>query len=141
MISYHTWQAHFASDPSVIGASFIINTLPYTIVGVAPARFYGDTLRSDPPDFWLPLASDPDRWLFASGPEWLYLIGRVAPGATAAAVQAKLTVELQQWLWSTGYSEATPEQRNGHFDYALVLTCDWTGATRLSRPWRKRRLP
>jgi len=117
VISYHTWQTHFASDPSVIGASFVINTLPYTIVGVAPAQFYGDTLRSDPPDFWLPLATEPDRWLFANGPEWLYLIGRLGPGATPAEVQAKLTVELQQWLWSTGYSEATPEQRN---DQALV---------------------
>src|SRR4029077_11661405 len=117
VISYHTWQTHFASDPSVIGASFVIDTLPYTIVGVAPARFYGDTLRSDPPDFWLPLATDPDRWLFATGPEWLYLIGRLRPGAATAEVQARLTVELQQWLWSTGYSEAAPEQRN---DQALV---------------------
>jgi macrolide transport system ATP-binding/permease protein len=117
VISYHTWQTRFASDPSVIGASFVINTLPYTIVGVAPARFYGDTLRSDPPDFCLPLATDPDRWLFAAGPEWLYLIGRLGPGARPAEVQAKVTVELQQWLWSTAYSEATPEQRN---DQALV---------------------
>ena len=117
VISYHTWQTRFGSDPSVIGASFIINTVPYTIVGVAPQRFYGDTLRSDPPDFWLPLATDPDRWLFAAEPEWLYLIGRLGPEATSAAVQAKLTVELQQWLWSTGYSEATPDQRN---DQALV---------------------
>jgi len=117
VISYHTWQTRFASDPSVIGASLVINTLPFTVVGVAPARFYGDTLRSDPPDFWLPLATDPDRWLFATGPEWLYLIGRLRPGTTAAEVQARLTVELQQWLWSTGFSEATPEQRN---DQALV---------------------
>ena len=117
VISYHTWQTRFASDPSVIGASLVINTLPFTVVGVAPARFYGDTLRSDPPDFWLPLATDPDRWLFATGPEWLYLIGRLRPGTTTAEVQARLTVELQQWLWSTGFSEATPEQRN---DQALV---------------------
>ena len=117
VISYHTWQTRFASDPSVIGASLVINTLPFTVVGVAPARFYGDTLRSDPPDFWLPLATDPDRWLFATGPEWLYLIGRLRAGATTAEVQARLTVELQQWLWSTGFSEATPEQRN---DQALV---------------------
>jgi predicted permease len=117
VISYHTWQTRFGADPSVIGATFIINTVPYAIVGVAPPRFYGDTLRSDPPDFWLPLATDPDRWLFAAGPEWLYLIGRFGPEATSAAVQAKLTVELQQWLWSTEYSEATPEQRN---DQALV---------------------
>jgi predicted permease len=117
VISYHTWQTRFGSDPSVIGAPFIINTIPYTIVGIAPPRFYGDTLRSDPPDFWLPLAKEPDRWLFGTGPEWLYLIGRLRPGASPTKIQAKLTVELQQWLWSTGYSDATPAQRN---DKALV---------------------
>jgi predicted permease len=112
VMSYHTWQAHFGSDPSVVGAAFTINTLPYTIVGIAPPRFYGDTLRSDPPDFWLPLAADPDRWLFDPGPEWLYLIGRLEPNAGPNPVQAKLTGELQQWLWSSGYSEATPEERS-----------------------------
>src|SRR5436189_1511864 len=61
VMSYHTWQTRFGSDPSVIGSSFAINTVAYTIVGIAPQRFYGDTLRSDPPDFWLPLATHPDR--------------------------------------------------------------------------------
>ena len=117
VMSYHTWQTRFGSDPAVIGAAFTINTVPYTIVGIAPPRFYGDTLRSDPPDFWLPLADNPDRWLFDNGPEWLYLIGRLEPQAAPARVQAKLTGELQQWLWSTGYSEAMPEERN---DNALV---------------------
>jgi predicted permease len=117
VMSYHTWQAHFGSDPSVIGAAFTINTVAYVIAGVAPPEFYGDTLRSDPPDFWLPLAASPDRWLFGPEPEWLYLIGRLRPDASPKQVQAKLTGELQQWLRSTGYAEATPEQRN---DKALV---------------------
>ena len=98
VMSYHTWQTRFGSDPSVIGAAFTINTVPYTIVGVAPPRFYGDTLRSDPPDFWLPLAAHPDRWLFDPGPEWLYLIGRLRPDARPQQVQARLNVELQEWL-------------------------------------------
>src|SRR5213082_2003463 len=29
VISYHTWQTRFGADPSVIGATFIINTVPY----------------------------------------------------------------------------------------------------------------
>src|SRR6266446_5640040 len=51
VMSYHTWQTRFGGEPSVIGAAFTINTVAYTAVGVAPPRFYGDTLRSDPPDF------------------------------------------------------------------------------------------
>ena len=69
-----------------IGAAFTINTVPYTVVGVAPPGFYGDTLRSDPPDFWLPLAGNPDRWLFSAGPEWLYLMGRLKTGFASEQV-------------------------------------------------------
>src|SRR5437879_4645744 len=108
VMSYHTWQAHFGSDPSVIGSSFAINTVAYTIVGIAPQRFYGDTLRSDPPDFWLPLATHPDRWLFDAGPEWLYLIGRLEAEAAPTDVQARLTVELQELLGS--HLEVIPER-------------------------------
>ena len=108
VISHHTWQTRFGSDPSVIGGSFTINTVPYTIVGIAPPRFYGDTLRSDPPDFWLPLGADPDRWLFDAGPEWLYLIGRLAPNTPPDQVQARLNFELQAWLGS--HREVIPER-------------------------------
>ena len=108
VMSYHTWQTHFGCDPSVIGAAFTINTVAYTVVGVAPPRFYGDTLRSDPPDFWLPLSADSDRWLFSPQPEWLYLIGRLRPDFASEQAQARLTVELQEWLGS--HREVIPER-------------------------------
>jgi macrolide transport system ATP-binding/permease protein len=100
VMNYHTWQQHFGLDRSVIGSTFNINGAPCTIVGVTPPGFYGDTLRSDPPDFWLPLAANPDRWLFGPEPEWLYLIGRLRPEVASEQVQARLTLELQQWLGS-----------------------------------------
>jgi hypothetical protein len=111
VMSYHAWQQHFGLDPSVIGSTFDINGSPYTITGVTPPRFYGDRLRSDPPDFWLPLAADPDRWLFSAEPEWLYLIGRLRPDVAPERVQARLTVELQQWLNSR--PEVIPERDRG----------------------------
>jgi predicted permease len=122
VMNYHTWQRQFGSDPSVIGTTFNIDTVPYTVVGVAPPAFYGDTLRSDPSDFWLPLATEPllDRQntrLHRAELEWLYLIGRLKDNAGVLPAQSHLTAELQQWLWSRGYAEATPEQRN---DGALV---------------------
>ena len=99
VMGYHTWQRRFGSDPSVIGSTVNINGVACTIVGVTPEGFYGDTLRSDPPDFWLPLAGDPEQWrLPNAGTEFLYAIGRLKPGFTPDSVQAGLTVELQQWL-------------------------------------------
>jgi predicted permease len=105
MVSYHTWLQHFALDPSVIGGSFVINQVPFTIVGVTPPNFFGETLRPDPPDFFLPIATeqtlsvkaglDP---LVTSTLQWLYIIGRIKPGANPAVIQSETTVELQQWL-------------------------------------------
>jgi len=117
VMNYHTWQTHFGGDPSVIGSTFIINSLAHTVVGVAPPGFYGDTLRSDPPDIWLPLATEPaldaqNSILNRADFEWLYLIGRLKPADEAAAVQSRLTVELQQWLWQRGWDSVTPQQRN-----------------------------
>jgi predicted permease len=117
VMNYHTWETHFGGDPSVIGSTFTINTLAYTLVGVAPPGFYGDTLRSDPPDFWLPLATEPaldpqSSILNRADFEWLYLIGRLKPGDEATAAQSRLTVELQRWLWQKGWDSATPQQRN-----------------------------
>ena len=59
VMSYRVWHLHYGGDLSVIGATFTFNGLPATIVGVAPPEFYGDTLKSDPPDFWVPLAMEP----------------------------------------------------------------------------------
>jgi len=103
VMSYRTWQQHFGLDPSVVGASFTLNQIPYTVVGIAPRGFIGDRLRADPPDFWLPLATEPalertNSLLNQPGLHWLYAIGRLKPGARPGSVQSKLTVELQQWL-------------------------------------------
>ncbi|HEX4379035.1 MAG TPA: ABC transporter permease [Candidatus Acidoferrum sp.] len=101
VISYRAWQQRFALNPAVIGSTVDINGEPFTIAGVTAPQFYGDTLRSDPPDFWLPLVAEPEKWRLESPKaEWLYVIGRVKPEFAPAAVQAQLNVELQQWLSS-----------------------------------------
>jgi len=46
-------------DPSVIGSVFNLSDKPFTVVGITPPGFFGDTLRA-PPDFFLPLATEGD---------------------------------------------------------------------------------
>ncbi len=102
-MSYRTWQQDYGLDPAVIGATFTINTMPYAIAGIAPPGFFGDQVRPDPPDFWLPLATEPalngqNSILNHADLYWLYIIGRLKPGANPSSVQSEATVELRRWL-------------------------------------------
>src|SRR5258707_15568856 len=109
VMNYHTWQQRFGLDRSVIGSTLNINGVPCAIAGVTPPGFYGDTLRSDPPDFWLPLTADPEKWRLPNAAvEWLYLVGRLKSGSAPEPVEARLTVELQEWLSS--HREVSPDR-------------------------------
>ena len=59
VLSHHAWQTIYGSDPSVVGASFSIEGHAATVIGVAPPGFFGETLRSDPPDIWIPVQQEP----------------------------------------------------------------------------------
>ena len=105
VMSYRAWQLHYGADPAVIGASFTFNGLPATIVGVAPPGFYGDSLRSDPPDFWVPLAMEPplspdNALLNHVNHYWLYLIGRLKPNVQPEQARAHLLLEIRDYLTS-----------------------------------------
>ena len=106
VMSFHTWQGEYASDPSVVGAVYQINGHPVTMIGVTPPGFFGAKVADrDMPDFWLPLAEEPliaggTSRLTSFGVAWLDLIGRVHPGTDPNSLQAQLRVELQQWLGS-----------------------------------------
>jgi predicted permease len=104
VMSYRVWQQKYGQDPSVIGGSFTMNGQPFTVVGIAPPGFFGDRLGS-PPAFWIPLATEP----LINGPssildfpeqDWLNVIGRLAPGANVKSIEARMQVELRQWLLS-----------------------------------------
>jgi predicted permease len=102
IMSYSAWQEKYGRDPSVIGASFVLNGQAFTVVGVAPPSFYGDRLERNPA-FWLPLESERllDRTatlIDMPTSNWLDLIGRISQGADPKAIEARLQVELQQWF-------------------------------------------
>ena len=103
VMSYRAWQQHYGLDPSVIGSTFMVNGNPFTVVGITPPGFFGDRLREDPPDFYLPIAFEPllnqtSSILHLDNQYWLYLIGRMKRGVQPTQVQSQLTTELQQWL-------------------------------------------
>jgi len=50
VLSHHVWQMTYGSDHSVIGSTFDIEGHAFTIIGIAPPGFFGETLLGDPPD-------------------------------------------------------------------------------------------
>jgi len=102
VMSYQTWQRDYSGDASVIGGAFWVNTMPVTVVGIAPERFYGDRITSTPPDFYLPIES---MTLLANAPyvhdprvQWLYIVGRVKPRVEMKSLQEKVSGVLRQAL-------------------------------------------
>jgi predicted permease len=104
VMSYRFWQERYGADPSIVGSTFDIDQKPFTIIGIAPAGFFGDSLRGNPPAFFLPLNTEPlieaDADLNRPGTAWLHLIGRMKPGEHASGVEAEMRVGLKQWLRS-----------------------------------------
>jgi predicted permease len=124
ILSHQAWQAEYGADPSVVGSSFVVDGHPFTVIGVAPPGFFGDTLRSDPPDIWIPVQQEPliagdGALLHQSVAAWLRVIGRLHPGASTAGVAPRLTGVLRQWMehdsgypsnWMPGVIDGLPKQ-------------------------------
>ena len=105
VLSHRAWTHRFQRRADIVGAPVLLNGVAATIAGVAPEGFYGDTLRPDPPELWVPLADEPvlqpaARLLESRTARWLYAIGRLGPGVPTAPVQSRLTTVVRQWASS-----------------------------------------
>ena len=95
VISYDLWRRDFAADPAIVGTEVRVNEVPLTVVGVAPPGFKGERLN-DVKDVWIPLAMHGELTeagadqLRNRGAWWIRMMGRLAPGATAAQALAEL---------------------------------------------------
>ena len=103
VISYRYWQRKFAGDSGAVGRSIVVNGTAFTVIGVAPAAFFGETVDPDPPDIWMPLTMQPQVLLSPSllGPHgmyWLHLIGRTKPAVSGRRRQQWVNLKLRQYL-------------------------------------------
>jgi predicted permease len=109
VLSHRAWQTTYGGDPSVLGSTFAVQGHPFTVIGIAPPGFFGETLGSDPPDIWIPLQQEASingdtALLHQSISAWLRAIGRLRPGATTAGIAPRLTGVLRQWMqYDSGY--------------------------------------
>ena len=87
------WRSRFGGDSGIVGRSILVNSVPYTVIGVAPPKFRGlyPVVRTDA---WVPLMMAPQlgrdaHVLTDAGSGWLTLFGRLGDGVSIAQARAE----------------------------------------------------
>ena len=126
VMSYNFWRRRWNRDSSIIGKAVDLNGALYTVVGVTLPEFFGERVRTAP-DFWLPLAKQPqalqrESWLNSQDVYWLNMMGRLRPVVTLAGAQAALEAQLRQFYTAQTGSNLTPERQRSIQNVHLQLT-------------------
>jgi predicted permease len=141
VISHEFWQRRFGGRADAIGQSIALTGGTVSVIGVAPATFFGETV-GDRPDAWLPLVMQatvmPGRQWLRDNPAkaekvmWLHGFARLRPGVNIEAAQANANVVFQQGLAAFyGGSGLTEEDRRSFLNQRLRLRPAATGASQL----------
>ena len=101
VIGHGLWQSVFNSDPRIVGQTIQVNRQPLTVVGVAPANFYGG-IAGLAEQIWVPatmavrLNAMPD-WMLKDRNARMFLgIARLGPGVALAQARAELAAVASQ---------------------------------------------
>ncbi len=90
VISYSFWQRQFGGAASVLGRKLIINGLPFDVIGVTPAGFFGMEMDRHF-DVAVPVCLlGGAGWLERRDFWWLSVVGRLRPGWSLARASAQL---------------------------------------------------
>src|SRR6266568_5189518 len=142
VISYRFWSKQFSQDASVLGKTVDVNGTAFTIIGVTPPGFFGETLQTDPPDMWLPLATQPqvsqqESLLTPQGPYWLDIMGRLKPGATLKQAQANVSALQRGFLDEEVRTQVSAERWREIQNSFIVLTPGGKGLSELRESFTK----
>jgi predicted permease len=100
VINYAFWRNKLGGDASIVGKGIKLKDQPFTIVGVTPPDFFGESVGRAP-DIWVPLMMQPqfdrgESFLALSNMGWLRVMARLEPGGSQQQAQADLAVWLSQ---------------------------------------------
>ena len=99
VLSYNLWQRRFGGEFSVIGQTITVKDQPLTVIGVAPAKFFGEAVGRAP-DVWTPLTMQPSlqkgqSYLESPNISWLRIMGRLKTGLN----QNQANAEVNNVVW------------------------------------------
>ena len=129
VISHRLWSTTFNSDPSVLGKSILVSSVPVSIIGVLPPGFNGLEIDSGvdifvPFDAVIPAARG--RRQLAS-----FLLGRLRPGVSVEAASAQIEARWPEVLAAVLPANMAPTERTQLLDSKPRLISIGTGTSRL----------
>jgi predicted permease len=102
VVSHSFWQTRLGGRADALGRPLLLNNVPFTLVGVAPAGFRGVNVI-DAPDYWVPtsmyrtlLPGQGSDFFTSRRAVVASVVGRLKPGITLAQAAAALKPQTAQ---------------------------------------------
>jgi len=92
VLGYPFWQKHFGGDRSVVGKTFVLNSVTITVIGVMPEGFdffvKENSFIKKAPEFWLPIVFTARSRV--RGGRSLSAVGVLKPGVTVEQARGEM---------------------------------------------------
>ena len=130
VLSHAYWRNQLGAAPDVVNQVLRVNGQSLTIIGVAPEGFSGTTFGA-PSDVFVPITQ---RWSLVPrlradhedrNSYWVYLFGRLAPGAALHEAETRLNGPYQQTIQALDLplqTQMTAEQREQFAARRMLLS-------------------
>jgi putative ABC transport system permease protein len=135
VISHAFWRNRFQLSPPVVGKAITLNGASFTIIGVMPPEFFGESIGRMP-EVWIPMMMQsqvvPGRsFLNADDVRWLHMMARIKPGVVEEQVRANLNVILRQYLSEIAGETKDPQRQREILNQRIELTPGSKGISEL----------
>ena len=127
------WTRRFGRDPAVIGRSFRLRATSFTVVGIAPRGFLGES-AGETVDLWMPLSAQPGApaWLWRGhSTTWLRIVARRRPDISVARARAGLEPVYERIREEIAAGADSPEFRHSVLETRLAVSEASRGSSRL----------
>jgi putative ABC transport system permease protein len=134
IVGHTFWQTELGADPDIVGKTLKLDETPHVVAGIAPEQFDGHLFLHGK-DLFVPLERHPNlrdtsaRNMVRAerNNEWIYIVGRLSPGAgiaQASAAVSAITSRLAKEHPSTNEFKAgivAPYHPSGHLHRTQFL--------------------
>ena len=112
VLSNAFWERRFHGDREVTGRILKLNSVAFTVIGVAAKEFSGTAVIPQIPDFWAPVSMQaqlaPGRdWLNTPGDQQFQILARIKPSVGARRAEAEVATLIRQFAGTYKEAEGT----------------------------------